>query len=61
MELRQNLFTSVSRFSLNAGDFHLPSPPVLIPGGPGCLPLLKVLSNTQHPLNLCNENKSIYW
>lgn len=28
------------------------------PGGPGCLPLLKVRSNTRCPLNLCDENTS---
>lgn len=117
VELCQNLFPSVSWFSLNAWDFHLPCPPVLAagsqelhlkavppsccnplgcdegtggsaismstrcldamkvcaaslmplskglapPGGRGRTPLLKVLSNTQCPLNLCSENTSIYW
>lgn len=32
MELCQNLFSSVSWFSLNAWGIHLPSPPVLILG-----------------------------
>lgn len=117
LEICQNLFPNVSWFSLNARDFHLPSPlsfplahgelhlkavplsccnhlgcdggtggsaismsmgcsagvkvsaaPLIPlpkglapPGGPACLPLLEVLSYTQHPLNLCSENMSIYW
>lgn len=32
MELCQNLFSSVSWFSLNTRGIHLPSPPVIIPG-----------------------------
>lgn len=117
VELCQNLFPSVSWFSLNAWDFHLPSPPVPVPGSwelhfkavpptccnplgcdggssgsancvsmgcsdrmkvcagplmsltkvlappgwPDSLPLLKVLSSTQHSQNPCSKNTSIYW